>query len=534
MLTTLPSNIMANIAKETRYIDTTGHKTRSIKLNKGDSWLIRFIPKLMGKAPDQMFYARVAKHWMNKKPVTCPRHTDVAFGGDPHAYCPVCEVAEKLMDSSNKAEADYAYSCRASSQWLLWCIVLEKGKGEAEPLSEVLAPYEFWMYKPIYEEFIGYFKNNLRRTPMSIFDYKLGNDFAVTKTAKGTRLDKQDSGPIFDLDDKKFEANIDKIEAACKEPKPPKATEKALEEFADKLEENANKARNGRSTDEGDERGSRRGGGGESRRNADVEEQDEQPVARGRRAAPADEPDEPETETEVEAEAEPEEQAPPRRQARAAAPAEQEDTAPPQPRRARPAATEEPAEQPVSRRRAAPVEAEPEHEQDADAESDADAEADAGVAPARAAAPTKTPPPVSRRTPPPAASRAPVEASDDDANQQADETPAAPRRTAAAAPPQRRAAPAAAADEAEAEQPVARRPMARTSAAEPVDEDENVPEEATDAAPPTKEDADVDETPVPRRTAAAPARPAVAGARSAAPTGAASSRLMSRITSAAK
>lgn len=523
MLTALPPNILTNIAKETRYIESTSHKSRQVKLNKGDSWLMRFIPVLMGEKPNQSFWARVAKHWMNKKYVVCPRHTDAACGGDPEAYCPVCEVADKLMDSPNKAEADFAYQARATSQWLVWCIVLEKGKGDGELLSEVLTPYEFWMYRPVYEEFIGYFKNNTRRSPMSIFDYKLGNDFSLSRTAKGLRLDKQDSGPIFDLDDKKFVEKVDKIEGQCKTPRPTMATEKQLDEFADKLEENALKAKNGKSTEEPEDDRGRRGGGGGSRRSADVEEEAEQPVARGRRAAPPDEEAaEPEQEAGAEAEAEQPTQV---RGRRAAAPVEEaEDTAPPQPRRARPAATEEPAETPV-RRRAAPVEAEAEQEQPEDeAQTDADAEAEAGVAPARTA--TKVPVSAGRRSLPPAATRPAAQ----EAEAENDEQPTPPRRTAATAPTQRRqAAPV----EEEAEAPVTRRPLARAaSAAEPVDEDEHVPEEATDAAPPAKEDADVnDEAPV-RRTAT-PARTAVAGARTA-PAGAASSRLMTRINSATK
>lgn len=212
--------------------------SRRVKIGRGESWIVRFLPAQMG--PDKMFYARIARHWLNKLPIICPRNTSEDYGGNPNENCPVCELAENLNDSTDKDISSFGYKAMASAQFLTYCAVFEKN-GVEQPMSEVLIPYEFWHYRNTWEELKGFYLAGGRRSPDSVLDYITGNDFSVIKAAKGMRLDKLDSGPIFDPESPKFKDYIAKLESGIRTPKVAIPTNKELTVFAAKLQEAANR-----------------------------------------------------------------------------------------------------------------------------------------------------------------------------------------------------------------------------------------------------------------------------------------------------
>jgi uncharacterized membrane protein YgcG len=463
MSTNVHPEILDGLDYESQFIQrTSGSQRRTVKLNRGDSWLLRFLPAQLG--PNKRWYARVAKHWVNQRAIVCPRDTEEAFGGHPDAYCPVCDLSAHLNDERNEEVSKFGFKLRATPNWITYCAVFAKatngGNAQDMPLPEVLQPYEFQHYKTTWEELKSFVQNGVRRTPLSVFDFEKGNDFYVTKTPKGLRLDKQDSGPIFDLNDPNFDANVEKLMAACKDPVVKIPDEKAMETFADKAQEEANNIARGRSSGGGNSRGGgarggRGGGGGDE---DDLPPEDDAPPARGRNY------DQQES-TPARGRTAPAAEAPPAR--RAAAPA-QESAAPA--RRAAPA----PAAAPAARRAAPAPAPAPEPEQEPPPEEQGEGEQQpVDEAPPEEQQPEPAPAPAPlRRAPAPAAAPAAARPSATRPSASRTATPA-PARAAAPAAPARTAAAAPA--------------PARGGGApvqESLDEEEHVPEEANDQAPP--------------------------------------------------
>lgn len=224
------------LRNEERYVQSTYKQARRVKIEKGRMWRVRFLPARMGAS--ETWYARIAKHWLGKNGIVCAAHTHPDYGGDPDAYCPCCEVAKGLNDSRNEEESKYGYRAMSTAQWLTYCCVFEKD-GNEEGLNEVLSPYEFNHYKSSWESLRAFYMAGASRSADSILDYMTGNDFVVSKTSKGMQLDKQDSMPIFDEADPKFDEWIAKVEEGLKTPKVVIPTEDALNVFATKIEEGA-------------------------------------------------------------------------------------------------------------------------------------------------------------------------------------------------------------------------------------------------------------------------------------------------------
>lgn len=463
-------NILDGLDYEHQFIQrTSGAQRRVVKLNRGDSWLLRFLPATLG--PNQRWYARIAKHWVNQRAIICPRHTEEAFGGHPEAYCSVCELSAHLNDERHEEVSKFGFKLRATPNWVTYCAVFEKATqgGQSQPMAlpEVLQPYEFPHYKTSWEELIGFVKAGQRRTPNSVFDFEKGNDFHVSKTNKGLRLDKQDSGPIFDLNDPNFDANCQKLLAACKDPVVKIPDEQAMDTFADKAQEEANNIARGRA-------GAGGAAGGRAAR-APRGDEDDLPPEEDQPARGARQYSEPQQEA-----------APARRAAPAPAPAAapaRRAAAPPAAAPARaaaaPARAAAPAAAPARRAAAPPPPPEPEQEAppedqggdqpEGDQPMDDQPPVDDGGGEAlpeeQQPEPAPAPAPVRRAPAPPAA-----------ANRTAASRPgasrtgtAAPQRTAAPAPaPARTAAPA----------------RGGAPAQESLDENEHIPEEANDQAPP--------------------------------------------------
>jgi len=232
--------ILGELHYEQNFTQSISNTKRQVKLEKGKMWRIRYLPAKLG--PKKTFFARIAKHWLATKPVVCPRQTSPAFGGDPDSYCPVCDRSHELNESTNQAESQLGYESRSNPQWLVYCVVFEKD-GSEQSMQEVLVPYEHWMYKSTWEELKAFYMAGGQKSPLSVLDYKLGNDFIVSRTSKGFKLDKQDSMPIFDSNDSKYVDWIKKIEEQLKNPRVQMPKDEELQAFVIKLEEQVNQLR---------------------------------------------------------------------------------------------------------------------------------------------------------------------------------------------------------------------------------------------------------------------------------------------------
>ena len=172
-------SILSAYDYESQFMQSQQKGNRRVKMERGKMWVIRFLPAKLG--PQKTWFARIARHWLSMKPIVCPRYTSPDFGGDPEAYCPCCEVASVINESPDPEISKFGYQAQGNPQWLTFCVAFEKD-GAEQSLREILIPYEFTHYKSTFEELMAFYKAGLRRSPESIFDYKLGNDFVVTKT----------------------------------------------------------------------------------------------------------------------------------------------------------------------------------------------------------------------------------------------------------------------------------------------------------------------------------------------------------------
>ena len=231
-------DILAQLREEERHVDITKKGERRVKLERGQTWKIRFLPAKLG--PRKSWYARISRHWVNMKPVVCPVQTHPDFGGNPDAYCPACEMAKVLNDNADEAVSKFGFKSRANDNWLTYCIVLDKNGMETDA-NDLLLPYEFNLYVNNWEELKGFFKGGYtKKNPLSVLDYRLGNIMSVTKTARGLRLDKLDQCEIYDASDSDhFNACIQRLEANIKMPKVVIPTVEQLEVFAQKMEDAA-------------------------------------------------------------------------------------------------------------------------------------------------------------------------------------------------------------------------------------------------------------------------------------------------------
>lgn len=268
--------MLSELNFETQFVSSISTNRRQVKIEKGRQWRLRILPAKLG--PKKTFFARIAKHWLATKPIICPRQTGPSFGGDPEAYCPVCDLSAQLNESTNQAESDLGYDIKSSAQWLMYAMVFEKD-GEEQPMSEVLLPYEFWVYKSTWEEVKAFFAAGGHKSPLSVLDYKLGNDFIVSRTTKGMKLDKQDSMPIFDPSEAKYAEWIKKVEEGIHQPKVKMPTDEEMETFKIKIEDAWGKLSKGSSARRGQSAGLEED-------DSDVEAVDEPETPR-RAAAPA-------------------------------------------------------------------------------------------------------------------------------------------------------------------------------------------------------------------------------------------------------
>jgi len=488
-----PTAMMRYMEDDEQAVSSLSKASRRVKIETNHTWNIRLLPVEIGQ--DKMPYVRLAQHWRNSKPTTCPTFTPKAWGGNPDMPCPVCELSERLNESGDDTIRNLGYQARCVLRFRFWCVVFDKedarGKIEEMPDEELLNPYEFDMYKTTWEDFKKYQKWATTRrkgggepSEWGVMDLETGCNLLATHGAKGIRLDRQDPGPIFDAKDPDWDAKIGKIWTRIRKPTIVIPTEKQLLELAIKFEEDAesgggrrsrsstSSSRGGyrrdddRGGDRGGDRDDDRGGRGRSRYSGEDDDND-RPSSRSSRAAVDDEPRS-------------------RRSTRDEAPAREErreersESAPP-PRRRIAADDDQPAEKPVTQR-----DLEEDQIPGAEVPPRRQAEEPPPRRPVEDPAPRRQPPSLEAEgvTPP---RRQSVEAPQTSSRRQAPQEDAPP-------PPPRRQAPAP--QESEAPPPPSRR-----QAEGSVDEEDNVPEERRDPAPPVKERV---EEPAPGEAAAPP------------------------------
>lgn len=225
---------MKNIDATARKAESGRSSRRVVRMRKGDAWTIRFLPARLTE--DGNFFVCVAKHWLYRRPILCLRGTDVELGGNPKVDCPVCAALEELEDHRNKDVSDFAWRVQATPQWLTFCSVIERRKGDVEPIDEILNPHIYEHYRSTIQELLGFFKSGAtKRRPWSVLDYIEGNDFVVRK-GRTTRLDKMDAAPLIDTEDEDYLAEcIKTLESHYKLPKQNVPNDHALNVFVEDI-----------------------------------------------------------------------------------------------------------------------------------------------------------------------------------------------------------------------------------------------------------------------------------------------------------
>jgi hypothetical protein len=203
-------DIFDDIEKE-RKAASNKRDDNQIKLEKeGDLWMIRFLPARLGER--NTFFARIAQHWVNKRPHFCARSTPPECGGNPDSHCPLCDLSEQFRENSNRDISTVGYKASANSQWLTYALVWSKESKGQEPFypegDEQWTPYRFWLNKTNFTELVEYWKRYRDRLAKdknpsannSILDPEIGVDFVVKRANNKIGLQKDESRSIFPHD----------------------------------------------------------------------------------------------------------------------------------------------------------------------------------------------------------------------------------------------------------------------------------------------------------------------------------------------
>ncbi len=385
---------------EKGYLESTSTGVRVVKVEKGHATLVRILPAQLG--PRKTWFARIAMHWHNRRPIMDVVNTHPDFGGDPDGYNPVQEVVEAYLNHSDKRVANIANKVRTQTKWIMYCTVKERDDGEdvdVVKFSDQLKPYRLELSRTAFDQLLSI----RRRSRREIMDFDKGLDIWYSRESSGVGkyvLEKEGYGPLYDIeDDDEFNDAIDKVMGGIRFNAPDIPSDTDLEDFAQKVEDDLRAAagssgrRRSRShddddDDDGDEapksrRRSRRSSGDDeddqprsrsrsrSRRNDDDDDEEEEaPKPKSRRKKPARDEDE-------------EEEAP-KPKSRRKKPArdedddgdeEEEEEAPkPKSRRKKPARDEDDDEEPAPTRRAGAKK--PARDEDEDDDDDGDGDGD--------------------------------------------------------------------------------------------------------------------------------------------------------------
>ena len=302
---------------EKGYLESTSTGVRVVKVEKGHATLVRILPAQLG--PRKTWFARIAMHWHNRRPIMDVVNTHPDFGGDPDGYNPVQEVVEAYLNHSDKRVANIANKVRTQTKWIMYCTVKERDDGEdvdVVKFSDQLKPYRLELSRTAFDQLLSI----RRRSRREIMDFDKGLDIWYSRESSGVGkyvLEKEGYGPLYDIeDDDEFNDAIDKVMGGIRFNAPDIPSDTDLEDFAQKVEDDLRAAagssgrRRSRShddddDDDGDEapksrRRSRRSSGDDeddqprsrsrsrSRRNDDDDDEEEEaPKPKSRRKKPA-------------------------------------------------------------------------------------------------------------------------------------------------------------------------------------------------------------------------------------------------------
>jgi hypothetical protein len=226
---------MKDLENEHR-IATVGSRARRVKIEKGESWLVRFIPFPMGK--NGAFYARIAYHWIDRKSTLCIRNTGPAFGGDPDYDCPVCAAANKLYnETASEPVRLFAYKAMGHPRWRTLCLVVEKNNTSIEG-EELYLPYEFDLSKTTFTGWSDMLLRDQKKgtSKQGFLDLDTGCDILASRPNIAIQLQRENAGPILGISDNdKLDRVIDRIWKRCSPPQLTLPARTQLVEAADRI-----------------------------------------------------------------------------------------------------------------------------------------------------------------------------------------------------------------------------------------------------------------------------------------------------------
>ena len=261
-MTQVDADIRDALDEEREIANSQARYSNRLQLDRGDTALVRFLPVQMGVR--KTWFLRVGRHWVNKRPYFCKRTSSPDIGGDPDYACPMCEMCEEHMQSKDEDIANEAFRASANPQWVVYCIVWERGDRGREaapvPKSERYIPYETWLPRDAFLEVSAMMKRSKSQSlPLGILDPEKGCDIWITKDKRGVlHFDKMDPIPI---DKNDSQGLLVKILSKVKLQEYRALSGEKMDDALDKLEE----AIQGRRRRRGEEDGRRGGGRGDER-----------------------------------------------------------------------------------------------------------------------------------------------------------------------------------------------------------------------------------------------------------------------------
>ncbi len=193
-------SILAALNEERGVAAASGNNYRTLKLERGQSALVRVLPVQLG--PRKTWFARIARHWVGKRPILCVKQTSPDFGGDPKARCPLCDVEAEFSQSRDKEISDTARKMGAFPKWLtyvfVWEITNERGHKMPVAKEEIFLPNEYWVSRDGFKELSGMWTRSLESVPeYGFLDPIKGYDIEVERDSKNTyRHRRGDPSPI--------------------------------------------------------------------------------------------------------------------------------------------------------------------------------------------------------------------------------------------------------------------------------------------------------------------------------------------------
>lgn len=196
----LDPNLLADLDEEQRFADSIKRRNYmpKVKIERGHSWLIRFLPVQIGK--NKSWIGRMAQHWVNQRAQVCKKYTSIHLGGDPNYDCPICKLADNGANHQNKNIKERAQRVMANPFWFGVVLVWAKDTGKGRPTS--IKPPECWvahdcaLYKSQFEQLRAIAARDAEKGTEGIVDLRTGRDIWIQRTGKGYKLEADEKSCI--------------------------------------------------------------------------------------------------------------------------------------------------------------------------------------------------------------------------------------------------------------------------------------------------------------------------------------------------